>query len=213
MKFFHRIQKIILIAVIVCITFLTPATAWGYTLHKSGNTYYAGVDNNYFAYHAARYQKQNFWCWAASIQMVLNYYKIPATQEQIVQHVKKKIINTPANNRQIIKGLTGWQLPDSNGRIIYLYGSSFDLKNNNKVIKHLGKYSSPIIVGLKPPKTRLGHAYVLIGVDFMVNNGIQNINIAYLYDPTPRKKSLVAMSWIELKNRLASATVVHTNRH
>jgi hypothetical protein len=33
-------------------------------------------------------QQQDEWCWAASIQMILNWYHIPVTQEMIVNQIK-----------------------------------------------------------------------------------------------------------------------------
>ena len=44
---------------------------------------YVGIRTVDFNFVAAA-QQQSEWCWAASIQMILNYYGIPATQQEIV---------------------------------------------------------------------------------------------------------------------------------
>src|SRR5579872_4056574 len=44
---------------------------------------YVGIKSDTFSYFASSQHNTN-WCWAASIQMIFNYYGIDITQEQIV---------------------------------------------------------------------------------------------------------------------------------
>src|ERR1700753_1510433 len=44
---------------------------------------YAGIKSQDFNYFASSQHNSN-WCWAASLQMIFNYYGINITQEQIV---------------------------------------------------------------------------------------------------------------------------------
>jgi len=53
--------------------------------------YCAGIPSKDFKYRAAPEssgrQRQTNWCWAASIQMVLNFHGVDVTQEEIVQRI------------------------------------------------------------------------------------------------------------------------------
>src|SRR6266851_6508931 len=53
-------------------------------------------------------QAQDMWCWAACIQMILNFYGIPITQDEIVTRVYRCPINEPATDDVISASLNGW---------------------------------------------------------------------------------------------------------
>ena len=48
--------------------------------------HYEGILTQQFDFVAAA-QQMDEWCWAASVQMILQYYEIPVTQEEIVARV------------------------------------------------------------------------------------------------------------------------------
>ncbi|MBP9104542.1 MAG: C39 family peptidase [Chitinophagaceae bacterium] len=53
---------------------------------------YVGIKTENFNYYASSQRNSN-WCWAASIQMILNYYGVNITQEQIVEKSYGKSTN------------------------------------------------------------------------------------------------------------------------
>lgn len=67
----------------------------------------AGIPSNEFEYFAAPqtdgHQRQSNWCWAACVQMVLNYRGVPVTQEQVVQRIFAEAVpNVPGQPDQIL---------------------------------------------------------------------------------------------------------------
>ena len=44
-------------------------------------------------------QRSLNWCWAACIQMVLNFHRIPVTQEQVVKKTLGKLVDRPEIGR------------------------------------------------------------------------------------------------------------------
>lgn len=57
----------------------------------------------------ATLQKTPLWCWAACIQMLLNYNGIPWDQEKIAEDIKGTTIPDVASPKEIEK-VTGWRL-------------------------------------------------------------------------------------------------------
>jgi hypothetical protein len=68
---------------------------------------YVGIRTADFNFYAAA-QQQNEWCWAASIQMILNYYGIPATQQEIVTRTYGIPVDQPGSDAAINAALNGW---------------------------------------------------------------------------------------------------------
>src|ERR1041384_2557076 len=73
----------------------------------------AGIPSNEFEYFAAPqtngHQHQSNWCWAACVQMVLNYRGVAVTQEQVVQRIFGGAEpNIPGQPDQILTALSGW---------------------------------------------------------------------------------------------------------
>lgn len=56
-------------------------------------------------------QQTPVWCWAACIQMVLNYNGITWTQEQVVDFTKGRVVFEMATEKEIEAALNGWRLP------------------------------------------------------------------------------------------------------
>ena len=102
-----------------------------------GNNYYiAGVPSDQFEYFTAAQQggrqRQSNWCWAACIQMVLNYHGLYITQEQIVQRVFGMQVNSPGQPQQILAALSGWA-PDYRGRYSSIYASPYIMQGSEIV--------------------------------------------------------------------------------
>jgi Papain-like cysteine protease AvrRpt2 len=67
---------------------------------------YVGIPTDRFNYYAAA-QQQNEWCWAASIQMILNYYGIPASQQEIVTRTYGWPIDVGGSDGAITAAMNG----------------------------------------------------------------------------------------------------------
>lgn len=55
------------------------------------------------------YQQKSNWCWAASLQMVLAYYKIPVTQQALVKRAFGSTENRAASAQEMAKTLDGFR--------------------------------------------------------------------------------------------------------
>jgi hypothetical protein len=75
---------------------------------------YWGIATDVFDFIAAS-QEQEMWCWAASIQMLLNFYHVPVTQERIVSRVYGIPLNQPGTDHAISTSLHGWGI-NANGK-------------------------------------------------------------------------------------------------
>jgi len=179
----------------------------------SYNNYVAGIFSNEFEYFAAPQwggrQRQSNWCWAACIQMVLNYHGLYITQEQIVQRVFGTMINRPGQPQEILSALSGWA-PDMRGRYSEVHASTYIGKGSD-IVNDLA-YRWPLIVGLTQPGN-IGHAYVLSAVYYQVDAANEPIfyKVA-LRDPWPGNISRLEMSWAEFRQRLTFIARVYVTR-
>jgi len=78
---------------------------------------YLGIPTEAFDFVAAM-QQQDMWCWAACVQMILGYYGIRLTQEQIVSRVFGQPFNEPASDEVISASLNGWGLTEQGKRFV-----------------------------------------------------------------------------------------------
>jgi hypothetical protein len=95
------------------------AHAKGKTNHIAAHQLqYIGIPRDEFEFYAAS-QRNSQWCWAASIQMVLNYYGISIEQEQIVARTYGtdpygRLPNWGGSFEDITSNLNNWSI-DNNG--------------------------------------------------------------------------------------------------
>lgn len=207
LRFLRRLVPV-LVLVAAC---LAPARADKTQIGP--DTYVAGVPSEQFVHFAAaegagRQRMQN-WCWAACVQMVLNYHGLYVKQEDIVARVFGGAVDRPAGPKEILYALQGWA-PDSRGRT-----SSVEADNRNldpaSVVQDL-EYRWPLIVGLSGAGNT-GHAYVLTAVYYKVLQGSPPIILrVVLRDPYPTKSSRLEMNMDEFIQRCTFATRVHVRR-
>ena len=71
------------------------------------DVYWAAVKTSYFREFVAR-QEKDCWCWAACVQMVLNYQGINVDQEDVVRRAKGLRINEGGTAYDIQRAADGW---------------------------------------------------------------------------------------------------------
>lgn len=197
---------------IVCFL-LACLPAWADKTQMPDGTWVVGVPAEQFVYFAAaegqgRQHMQN-WCWAACIQMVLNYHGLYVRQEDIVARVFGGLVDRPAGPTEIMGALTGtW--PDSRGRASVVQADARNL-DPYAVLQDL-EYRWPLIVGLQG-RGNTGHAYVLTAAYYHVSaDGSPVIRAVVLRDPYPTRQSRVVMDVNEFMQRCSFATRVHVQR-
>lgn len=175
---------------------------------------YVGIPESEFS-SIASFGKQHSmnWCWAACIQMVLNYHSIPVLQELVVKRTLGKLVDKPADPSIMFKALNGWEVDVFGNKV--LVSSNFYSTDTKEITTFLAT-KKPLIVGLRQQGTSIGHAYVLIGMFYetiMKNNG----DISYkphsvlLVDPWPGNNSIKDISWSDFANRLNVSYKVWVN--
>lgn len=202
------------------ILFLIQTNAFAqscYQIQPNINYFSCGVPSNEFDYMRATSvnygaQVQSNWCWAACIQMVLNYHGLYVTQMDVVTRIYgSPYINQPANEQQILFALSGWALNVNGGySTINAYGGYTTL---DEIMNGLsGKW--PLIVGMSNPNGGIGHAYVLTAIFYSniydINGNITGFipDKVVLRDPWPGNPSRQEFSWAEFQARCFMAVKV-----
>jgi hypothetical protein len=161
----------------------------------------AGIPTNEFEFFAAPstegHQRQSNWCWAACVQMVLNYRGIPVTQEQVVQRVFGGAVpNLPGQPYQILQALSGWAFTRNGQRV--MISSSPVVFNGSDIVRDLAE-RWPIIAGVRMPGNT-GHAFVLTAVTYQVDMYNRPIFLtAVLRDPWPASQSRIEVPWVDFQ--------------
>lgn len=197
------------------------------------NSYVAGIPTEEFVYTVAPEmqgrQRQQNWCWAACVQMVLNFHGLYVSQEQVVERIFGRQVNEPATNSQILEALSGWA-PDFRGRSSLIRATTYVW--DEAVIDDLA-HEWPLIVGLDN-KDGTGHAYVLTAIEFhnvrYVTDYQQSfwrgrweripvyavrpeIDYLILRDPWPGSQSKTRMPFAEFTSAVMFTDRVHVVRY
>ena len=166
------------------------------TWQEGPNSFIAGVPTELFVHYTAPEvqgrQRQANWCWAAVIQMVLNWHDVIITQEEVVQRIYADKRDAPATLEQVLTALH-LTAPDARGR--YSSVSASHTPAVQQIIDDLAD-RWPLIVGLTGEP--IGHAYVLTGVYYHLDQNNQPvIERVVLRDPLPGRPSRQEMTWDE----------------
>ncbi len=190
--------KAFLICVIAVLASANLAKAQQPSIHQIGpGVWVAGIPSGEFEYFAAPqtegHQRQSNWCWAATVQMVLNYRGVPVSQEQIVQRIfNGSVPNVPGQPDQILTALSGWAFT-RNGQRVMLSSSPFAFDDSEIVRDLAGRW--PIVVGVRSSPNS-GHALVLTAVTYQVDQWNRPIVLtAILRDPWPNSPSRIEVPW------------------
>ena len=161
-----------------------------------GNDYCAAVKTSVFEFYQAEQQYDN-WCWAACIQMVLNYQGIKISQCNIVSKAYGQCINATADCNVMVKAANGWNY---NGASIRAWETD-DVSSKDLIDALAFKY--PVIIGLRNPQVSVGHAYVLTAVYFRYDADHNKIPYKVkLRDPWPTHAHIYETSWRDFSNRI-----------
>lgn len=169
---------------------------------KDSGVYWAAVKTNYFVESVAR-QEEDHWCWAACVQMVLNYQGVDVDQEEIVRRALGSRINRGGTAFDIQRGANGWNTGTHTICACVDYPENVSPQTFIKDL--IDKY--PLIIGLEMPGQSDGHAYVLTGISFREENGSYQPIEVILRNPWPTAPSKEKLPWSEFRQRVH--TIVH----
>lgn len=148
--------------------------------------YYVGIPGTKLNYVSATQEKAQ-WCWAASIQMVLNYYNIDINQRQIVERTYGKNIygelpNWAASVQTIHSNLNNWSV-DNKGKN-YIVNAQFGTGAPEPffLIQELSQHR-PVIIGYQSDFG--GHAVVVTALSYYKTAMGPVIRSIIVRDPLP----------------------------
>jgi len=178
------------------------------------NSFWAGIPDTEFEAIQAKAvnggkQVQSNWCWAACIQMVLNYHGLKVNQYQIIQKVfGPGFPNQAASEAQMLAALSGWA-PDQAGIFNSIHAES-GKTSVYQIIQALA-YKWPLVVGVKTRQG--GHAMVLTGISYQVNsNGDYVPQEVTLRDPSPGYQQAIHLDWTSFERQCATAIKVFVGK-
>lgn len=207
-------SNIIKVTIVIMVTFLSIDSKAQNVVQLGPNYYSAGIPSaNFQFFEISGRQRSMNWCWAACIQMVLNYNGLYVRQEDIVMRCFGSLTDHPGGPREMFLALSGWAY-NVYGGISNIYTSNF-VTGPNEIQAFLAA-NKPLIVGLNNPNSRIGHAYVLTGIYYsigydMYGNPIVVPDKVVLRDPWPDNPSRQELSWIEFSRRVNMCYKVWVN--
>lgn len=185
------------VAALLC-SFLWVPPVQAENVQVAYGSYLAGLPTHTLQGVVAR-QHNSQWCWAACIQMVLNYHDVPVSQEQVVQRIYGRQVNAPAPLGHILSALRGWAV-EGDGQRVYVSATSYSV-TSARVVRDLA-YRRPLIAGLVDDYGN-GHAVVLTAVQYHVDqSGNAVLDYAVIRDPWPANPSRQVIPWSRFGPRL-----------
>ena len=148
---------------------------------------YVGIKSQDFNYFASSQHNSN-WCWAASLQMIFNYYGVNISQEQIVARSygvdpNGNLPNWTGNFEVITENLNNWSV-DNNGRQ-YAVRATFNqgAPTPAYLIQELSM-KHPVLIGYQSGPNS-GHAVVITACSYSESDYGPVIQTLIVRDPWP----------------------------
>ena len=153
---------------------------------------YVGIPSNQMDYFSAS-QFKSQWCWAASIQMVLNGYGVNIRQDQIVERTYGRnpfgaLPNWPGSIQTIHRNLNNWGI-DNFG---YPYTVMAQIGNgapSPSILVNELSYGRPVIIGYRSGPNS-GHAVVVTAVSYIPTPSGPYIQTIVVRDPWPSEENI-----------------------
>ncbi len=126
------------------------------------------------------------WCWAASVQMVLNWYNIPVKQSDVVNRIFGKPVDATVSEDAIAVALSGtaW---DRRNREVHMHAErERGTPGSNLLVSELSA-RHPMLITFRSAKTML-HAVVLTGAEYVRTPQGPQLTALTFRDPNPNFK-------------------------
>lgn len=147
------------------------------------------------------------YCWAAIAQTILNYQRIDATQEQIVQQIHGDTDDDgdhSATLGQIVVALSGQRFDAASQRTAILDATPFETDPYG-MIEDLSA-GLPMLVGFRASGNNPAHVLLLASIQYSIGpNGSPLFHFVELWDPMPIHGGWKRISGAELKSRIQFA--------
>jgi hypothetical protein len=141
-----------------------------------------GIPTSQFNFVAAT-QLRTEWCWAASIQMVLNWYNVPVKQADVVNRIYHRTTDLAATEDAMTLALSGTAY-DRRGRKVFLHAERQQGAPSASLLIREMRDRHPMLVTVHSSR-RMLHALVITSVDTVSDKTGQTITAITFRDPRP----------------------------
>ncbi|MFD2943321.1 papain-like cysteine protease family protein [Flavobacterium notoginsengisoli] len=154
---------------------------------------YVGIPSESFNYFASAQRNSN-WCWAASIQMIFNYYGLYITQEQIVYRSygiepTGSLPNWAGSLSVITANLNNWSVDNSGRQYVVSASLNWGAPSPSYLIQELYN-QRPVLIGYKSGPNS-GHAVVLTACSYISTPSGPLIQTIVVRDPWPSEENIM----------------------
>ena len=127
------------------------------------------------------------WCWAASIQMVLNWYGVPVRQADVVSRIYGKTVDRAATEEAIVHAMRGTAYNRKHEKVRLYAERRQGVPPTGLLLDELGN-RHPLLVTFHSTKTML-HAVVITSAEYERNEkGNVHVTSLTFRDPNPSIK-------------------------
>jgi hypothetical protein len=179
------------------LTFLVLIASYGF--NYSQQPIYVGIQTNNFNYFSSSQNNSN-WCWAASMQMIFNYYGVSISQEQIVArsygvNPYGQLPNWTGSFQVITANLNNWSI-DNFGRQYQVSASlNWGAPTPAFLIQELAA-QRPVLIGYRSGPNS-GHAVVITACSYIPSINGPIIQTVVVRDPWPSDQNIQNLGRVE----------------
>ena len=160
---------------------------------------YVGISSSQMNYFSAS-QNNSQWCWAAAIQMVLNYYGVSISQEQIVARTYGtdpygNLLNWAGSFQAITANLNNWSVDNYGNPYRVMASLNWGAPSPSILLQELNQ-GRPVIVGYKTGPNS-GHAVVITAASFTQSYNGPIIQTIVVRDPWPSQGNIQTAGRVE----------------
>ena len=160
---------------------------------------YVGIPSQQMNYFAAS-QQNSQWCWAASIQMVLNYYGINISQQQIVARTygvapNGQLPNWAGSFQAITANLNNWNVDNKGHPYTVMASLNWGAPTPAVLLQELS-HGRPVIIGYRSGPNS-GHAVVITAASYTPTPQGPIIQSVVVRDPWPSPQNIQTRGRVE----------------
>jgi len=154
-----------------------------------------GIPTDEFDFVASTQQARE-WCWAASTQMVLNWFDVDVRQADLVRRIKGRIVDQSATERDIDQALNGTVTLRS-GKSATIHAVSVSGPADPQlIIKQLSQQNPMLLAVNTGPRS--GHVCVLTAVRYHETRQGPHIDSLIVRDPYPSADNIRNQGRVEI---------------
>jgi Papain-like cysteine protease AvrRpt2 len=195
------------------LTILAVVCSWCTISGFSQQIQYVGIPVNVFNFCSAA-QVKDEWCWAASIQMIMNYYGVNIRQDQIVARSygidpdNGQPIDWPGSFDVITANLNNWSIDNSGRQYVVEASVSEGAPSVDFLLQELSA-RRPILIAYMPTPSS-GHAVVITGCSYIPTPNGPTIRSIIDRDPWPSQANIQSMGRVEYPASVLGSLITAT---